>query len=334
MNINISSNDTFSKFSEIDKKELILYLEQFYLTYREQLGFLEAEEITFGLELEFEYCLVENIEKLLDNNNLIHWLTKHDRSLNSGGEINSPILKDNLTTWKELKIICNILKENHVSVTENCGGHIHFGSILFGNNYENWLTLIKCWIAFEKVLFRFGYGETDKARRPINRFAAPLSFRLQEFINSNNIKFTNISIEQYISLLKERTCRRCAINFQNINLDYSMVHPKNTIEFRFPNGTIEEIIWQNNVNTIGKMLLAIKTNKIDIEWLNNYIANNKMHTSSNAISLYDNIYLLEALSFVDMVFDNNLDKLYFLRQYLKNYNKEIYAERQKKFIIN
>lgn len=35
--------------------------------------------------------------------------------------------------------------------------------------------------------------------------------------------------------------------------------------------------------------------------------------------LYDEINLKNALEFVDLVFDNNLDKVYFLRQYLKNF---------------
>ena len=34
---------------------------------------------------------------------------------------------------------------------------------------------------------------------------------------------------------------------------------------------------------------------------------------------YSDIYLTQALEFADLVFDNNLDKVYFLRQYLKNY---------------
>ena len=35
------------------------------------------------------------------------------------------------------------------------------------------------------------------------------------------------------------------------------------------------------------------------------------------IALYDEIYLDQALELADILFDNNLDKVYFLRQYLK-----------------
>ena len=40
------------------------------------------------------------------------------------------------------------------------------------------------------------------------------------------------------------------------------------------------------------------------------------------IALYDEIFLDQVLEFCDMVFTNNLDKVYFLRQYLKSW--EIY----------
>ena len=48
---------------------------------------------------------------------------------------------------------------------------------------------------------------------------------------------------------------------------------------------------------------------------------------------YSEVNIEEALEFVDLVFDNDLDKVYFLRQYIKNYeenfktNKAVMAKR-------
>lgn len=48
---------------------------------------------------------------------------------------------------------------------------------------------------------------------------------------------------------------------------------------------------------------------------------------------YSEVNIEEALEFVDLVFDNDLDKVYFLRQYIKNYeenfktNKVVMAKR-------
>lgn len=37
------------------------------------------------------------------------------------------------------------------------------------------------------------------------------------------------------------------------------------------------------------------------------------------LKLYDEIYLEQALELCDMIFSNNFDKVYFLRQYLKSF---------------
>ena len=37
---------------------------------------------------------------------------------------------------------------------------------------------------------------------------------------------------------------------------------------------------------------------------------------------YDEIYLDQALEFSDLIFTNNLDKIYFLKQYLKSFATE------------
>ena len=51
---------------------------------------------------------------------------------------------------------------------------------------------------------------------------------------------------------------------------------------------------------------------------------------------YDLIYVEDALEFADLVFDNNLDKMYFLRQYFKNFEVDLgknYAKLIKKFTL-
>ena len=37
---------------------------------------------------------------------------------------------------------------------------------------------------------------------------------------------------------------------------------------------------------------------------------------------YSFLYLEQAIEFVDMIFDNNLDKIYFLKQYIKDISEE------------
>lgn len=328
------TNNLFSQFSELDKKELILYLKNFYLLYRDNLNFND-NTLTFGIEIEFEKVLLEEVEQLLINNNLKNWLTKKERSIITGGEINSTILNDNQTNWLEIKKVCSILKENNAKISENCGGHIHFGSTVLGNNYNNWLTFIKCIIVFEKVLFKFGYGEEVKERHSVRKFAYPISYLLKEILYSENIDFNNINTEKLLDIIKDRTSKRSSVSFQKVSIKNLDNIKNNTIEFRFPNGTIEEIIWQNNINTLGKLLLAIKNNKIDVDIIEFLIKNIQECNNTNILLMdYNSVHLNTALLFADMVFDNDLDKLYFLRQYIKNSYLNDYSKREKKFIIN
>ncbi len=328
------TNNLFSQFSELDKKELISFLDNFYLHYRNNLNFND-NTLTFGIEIEFEKILLEEVEQLLINSNLKNWLTKKERSIITGGEINSTILNDNQTNWLEIKKVCSILKENNAKISENCGGHVHFGSNILGDNYNSWLTFIKCIIAFEKVLFRFGYGEEVKERHSVRKFAYPVSYLLKEILYSENIDFNNINTEKLLDIIKDRTSKRSSVSFQKVNINDLNNIQDNTMEFRFPNGTIEEIIWQNNINTLGKLLLAVKNDKIDIDIIDYLLKNIQKESNINVLLMdYGSIHLDTALLFCDMVFDNDLDKLYFLRQYIKNSYKDTYQERQKKFIIN
>ncbi len=328
------TNNLFSQFSELDKKELISFLDNFYLHYRNNLNFND-NTLTFGIEIEFEKILLEEVEQLLINSNLKNWLTKKERSIITGGEINSTILNDNQTNWLEIKKVCSILKENNAKISENCGGHVHFGSNILGDNYNSWLTFIKCIIAFEKVLFRFGYGEEVKERHSVRKFAYPVSYLLKEILYSENIDFNNINTEKLLDIIKDRTSKRSSVSFQKVNINDLNNIQDNTMEFRFPNGTIEEIIWQNNINTLGKLLLAVKNDKIDIDVIDFLLKNIQKESNINVLLMdYGSIHLDTALLFCDMVFDNDLDKLYFLRQYIKNSYKDTYQERQKKFIID
>lgn len=43
---------------------------------------------------------------------------------------------------------------------------------------------------------------------------------------------------------------------------------------------------------------------------------------------YSEVNIEEALEFVDLVFDNDLDKVYFLRQYIKNYEENFKTIKQ------
>lgn len=311
--INPDDNNYFQNMKGQELQELLYYLEKYYLELRSQLNF--DPNITFGLEIEFEQLNKNEIIKKIKENNLDNWIIKKEDTFKNGYEINSPILKDNITTWQELKLICSIIDNNGIK-TEDCGGHIHIGTQILKDNIETWLNFIKLWSTYENIIYRFGYGEYLSPRKNIQNHAKPLSKTLWEDYQSI-IKIKNLNIDKLLLEISHE--RKQAINFYNI-YDFNEIDFKNTIEFRFPNITFNPIIWQNNINLLINLLLYCKNKNFNHELIEKRrsINQNKYTT----IEWYSEIYLVQALELSDMIFQKNIDKLYFLRQYLKSFETE------------
>ena len=73
---------------------------------------------------------------------------------------------------------------------------------------------------------------------------------------------------------------------------------------------------KNNINLFTKMLIYAKSNEFDSLIVHQRHEENKNNYED--LEMYREIYLDEALEFCDIIFNNNLDKIYFLRQYLKS----------------
>lgn len=280
--LNPKENCALSKLKGLDLEEILLELDKYYLDYREDLGIPQEE--TFGLELEFEHAKKENIKTELEEQKLDKsWRLKRDTSLEQGAEINSPILVDCKDSWQNLLDVCKILNKNSV-IGEKAGGHIHVGTQTIGRNKDYWLNFIKLWSTYENIIFRFSYGEYLSYRPILDEYAKTVSKRI---------------LKVYKKLVGNEKIEG------------------NTIEFRCPNATLNPVIWQNNVNFFIKFLDYSKNKEF-----NNDIVEKRIRNKDNSyydIALYDEIYLDQALELADILFDNNLDKVYFLRQYLKSF---------------
>ena len=305
------SNDKLSDMDGADLLDLIVLINDYYLQLRKKLGI--SENATFGLELE---C--ENTDKAVirdEISSVFHnvWITKSDGTLSSGAEVVSPILRNYTKTWQDLKTVCDIISPL-ASIDTRSGGHIHIGTQSLGSKRDDWLNFIKLWSSYENIIFRFAYGNYLTARPGISGYAKPVStafwYYYEEFINDN------IELKKIIAILAHN--RYIAVNFKNINIEnIGVFDHKNTIEFRCPNGSLDPVIWQNNVNLFVNLLEYAKSSNFDDdlvekrhkEWSNKY----------NELKWYNQIFLEQALELCDMIFDNNLDKVYFLKQYLKEY---------------
>ena len=86
-------------------------------------------------------------------------------------------------------------------------------------------------------------------------------------------------------------------------------------------------ITQNNINTFGKLLEFIYQDKYDQEDLDYKL--NKNILSYEETFNYSQIDFEKALEFADLIFDDNIDKINFLKQYIKDDNVQKEGKLQK-----
>ncbi len=303
-------NSSLLKYYREDQEDFLNNLKKICVLYREEQ--LTNSALAFGTEIEFLNLDYEKIYGRLPFK-LKGWQLQADRSVSSGGELISPILHDCQNDWEELKRACLFIKKKRGKIQDFCGGHIHVGVDFLGNNILAWQNFLNIYMAFEPVITRFFYGEFLNGGYRLNQFAEPIGYLLytkQEKINtmSNLQELKNI-------LLGEN--RYHAINFTGVNINaINMSLYKNTIEFRSSNGSLAPAIWQNNINLIMNILLTARGTGTDPELLKAYA--NDLSKNYFEFKNYNTINMEKAATLADLVFTNNLDKAYFLRQYLKD----------------
>ena len=311
--INGNENTSLSEMKGIYIQELLFLLDDYLIELRDNLYI--DESITFGLELEVENTDYFRIKKMLQDSNY-EWELEADSSLVKGAEIKSPILNDKTKNWFDLKNICEKTSEL-ASIGEKAGGHIHIGYKILGEKEQNWLNLIKLWSIYENIIFRFSYGEFNMQRPSLTRYAAPISKKLVK--DYYLLKNSKSDVDEILFHLCNKYDKYCAINFQNVYIGNNN-RTKNTIEIRCPNGTLNPIIWQNNVNFFIKLLNYCKSDFFDDYTIEkrSRIINGKYQS----LNFYNEIYIDQVLELSDMIFSNNLDKINFLKQYFKSFETE------------
>lgn len=307
--LNPNGNDKLSFYRGIDLHDLINLINNFSFPMRDSIG-VPAKN-TIGLEIECEYAN----SSLIFDELCKSWEMVPDGTLTDGVEINSPILTDEKKCWQELKMVCELLSK-YSKIGENCSGHIHIGKQAYADDRDTILKFISLWTLYEPIILRFSNGEFLSSRPGLYEYACPVSYLW--------IYILHLSINNHLEkdeIIKElSTTRYYAVNFKSY---YSL----NTIEFRCPNGSFNPVIWQNNVNLFMKFLLAL--NRINVDY--DLVLRKISEISHGRITDFNKIYLEDSLEFVDLIFDNNLDKIYFLKQYLKSLETSDRYEKAKSF---
>lgn len=300
------------------------------IQYREKIDV--QNNIKFGTEIEFENACYLDVSLMIQNKKkLSNWHLKGDATVNTyyegktyGGELTSPILHDTKQSWGQLKTACKLLRRNLALIQGRSGAHIHIDSGILKDDENLILNLVKLWMAYEHIIYRFSYGDEDKPRKMVKRYASPLApfyniFLTAYSINPNNYDYmlTNIKLNKsnklyyLLSNIYDFGAIRGGICFNHCKgiSDDEL----NTIEIRCPNGTLNHITWQNNINFFTKLFMYCASPNFDKEFIDN---KNVMYEYKN-LEQYSEIYFSDAIELADLIFDNELDKMYFLKQYLK-----------------
>jgi len=303
----------------VNKIEYLKNLKGKVIKYRDTLNL--PSDITFGVEIEYEGVIRDRIT--INMYDITYFEEQYENWQNTfepdlelsllgndyNGEIKSPILKDNNITWANLELTLNILNKNNAIITDNCGGHVNIGAHILEGNPKYYRNLLLLWILYEKEIYKFSSGEYEKIRNTkysvIDRVAPLLHQHLNYILedwNKEPILYNYLFYSNSFITDKAHDVSLFKVSDGNYKED-------NVIEFRLPNGTLKEEIWQNNINFFSKFVLACKKD-LDIEKIV-YDIRHKNH---------------DLLSLADLVFDNVIDKENFLIQSLKFnniYNKKL-----------
>ena len=265
------------------------------LPYRKTIG---EDAFSFGVEIEMECVDVKNLQRFLGYR--IHsWQQKEDLSLLAFNsfELSSPIFKNTHHTWNRLRKLSKALKLFNPSFK-----HASFQVSLDMVSDENLIRLFKFYALYEKVIYCFSKGNDFRLRECIKKFASPIGFSLQN----------ELDYEETIYALKFfQNRKKYGLNINRI--DEGIYKSNKVIEFRTPNGTVDAWLWQNYINTFYHMINYVSSSQYDIEKMNYSFKNEKFHNE-----VCGTLDIEKCLEFVDLIFPNDIDKLYFIKQYLQS----------------
>lgn len=312
----------FSKLSNFDKIIKLNEIDSIKPKFRKKLNF--DDSLTFGTEIEYGNAYRKKLIKVIDkfmvdksNNYYGKWQFTDDYSFTYtiddkifGGEVKTSVFINKEEYFKELYIMCKKLKKYKAIINDKMAIHVHVSAKSLGENPNILINFLKLYTAYEHIIYKFGYNGSNP-RKVIDIYANPIRKILIDFI----LKYDN-SEKEFYSLINGLTelvlAKRYGVNFGNVSCLKDFI---NTIEFRMCNGTIDPVVIQNEINLFCNLILSLNSNKIDLEYLDYRIKN--LSSGPFDFREYKKIYIDDAFEFADMIYSYDIDKEYFIKQYIK-----------------
>lgn len=302
----------------IDKNNLISYLSEMPFNYRSTLNV--PEEMHFGTEIEFMTSNTSesdrSVRKVINRNSTFKKIYKFGvnnrvevQNRNKRiYEIKTPVFSNNEEDFMSLKNVCNGLESINVMTSNEKGIHVHTDLSVLENNNRFLETFLKLFCIYEHIIFRFSYGEENESTINMTSYSRMVSHKLYKYLKNYN---RSMSYDNFLRELRELLkCKSYAINFHQ--KDDSCKNE--TIEVRTFNSTTNSVIIQNDINLVLSIINQIVNNSIDIDLLDYRFS--EYDRGFYVKEKYSDLHLDDAIEFSDMIFNDSVDKDYFLRQYV------------------
>lgn len=268
---------------KMNKNELLMTSMFEDLPYRKRLGIEEP----FGVEIEMGLINPKD-ESHIYNDELkkLSYYTQDDNSIEyyKPLEIVSPILLEKNNIWPILYRLSERMKECELEF-DTSAFQVNFDINYSDDELDHMLLFFQ---TYEHIIFRFSKAFDDRLRNL--KYAASL----REFIYMKRDLNNLINSKSYALAFKKRG-----------NLE------KGIVEFRTPNSCDDAWVWQNIINTFYHFKVAIKD--LDLDYVDF-----SYHLRERKPKSYITLDIDRAIEFADIIFDKEIDKLYFMKQYIGN----------------
>lgn len=357
--VNKADNVILSSLSNDDLISLFRKINETPLSFRNRLYL--PDYVSFGNEIEVNdmpldktVLLVELFNDVFDLFNKNRYVVHQEETADA--EIITPILTDTTTNWSVFSEMYSLLSDSGATLAGNTSSHLHIGTHKI-NTPEKLSLLLKTLVVFEPIIFKFGYGEDTEPRiflraREDRSIFSPMMTpkRVATFTDSldkYNYRNPGEMNGRFRDFVASELRFRPVFNFRDFDfnkLQYGIAgdlpSSADHFEVRCFNGTLKPEIAQNNINLITKIVVAVVEGNIDKDYINaeykrykkkryNFDRFCAMLDTEEEIAQYNRLLdgfnkvkMEKALKLADMIFDNELDKYYFLKQYLKLFNLE------------
>lgn len=209
------------------------------------------QELKFGLELECEGALNTYFCNLWTDKS--SYLATMDATLMQGLEVKSPPIHNSFLDLEYLYYVFNVLNKAGFTVSNRCGGHIHFDKNYLKTK-EEYIVLLEIWSYAEEIFCLISNEEGNIPREYVFYFTKPFLEGILNSLKEEKIYWDlQKSDEEFIQGLSQwQETKNNSLNFHHQNKKL------NTMEFRVPNGSMSFVTWMQNIKLFGRLLMVSK----------------------------------------------------------------------------